>query len=58
MPEWLRLLHVSIASQETPKYVRFFLARMVLHVDRRHYEYQQTAQRDTEGNAAQVSTYP
>lgn len=35
MPGWLRRLHTTVQSPDTPTYVRHFLVRMILHVDKR-----------------------
>eukprot|EP00884_Botryococcus_braunii_P014588 jgi/Botrbrau1/2312/Bobra.39_1s0001.1 len=35
MPGWMRRLHDAVSSEDVPNYVRQFLVRMILHVDKR-----------------------
>ena len=36
MPGWMHSLHSIAGSSSTPAYLRLFLVKMVIHVDRRH----------------------
>ncbi|KAK9829312.1 hypothetical protein WJX72_005143 [[Myrmecia] bisecta] len=38
MPAWMSLLFDAVESDRTPLYIRLFLTKMVVHVDRRHQE--------------------
>ena len=36
MPAWMALLHGAVSDTSVPHYVRLFLTKAVLHVDKRH----------------------
>ena len=36
MPAWMSLLHAAVQDPTVPPYVRLFLLKAVLHVDKRH----------------------
>jgi hypothetical protein len=36
MPAWMALLHGAVSDASVPHYVRLFLTKAVLHVDKRH----------------------
>ena len=38
MPEWMTLLHKLMSNTSTPTITRLFIARLLIHVDRRHLE--------------------
>ncbi|KAK9861516.1 hypothetical protein WJX84_003424, partial [Apatococcus fuscideae] len=38
MPSWMQSLHLLAGSAETPAYLRLFLIKLVIHVDRRHVD--------------------
>ena len=44
MPGWMEMLLATAASDQVPWNARFFIARLVIHVDRRHTARQQEAQ--------------
>lgn len=36
MPAWMALLHSAVSDTSVPQYIRLFLTKAVLHVDKRH----------------------
>lgn len=36
MPAWMALLHSAVSNPSVPPYIRLFLTKAVLHVDKRH----------------------
>lgn len=44
MPGWMKHLHGLLCSTATPVLTRLFIARLVVHVDRRHQERQAAEQ--------------
>lgn len=36
MPTWMQGLHTILGNAETPHYLRLFLIKVIIHVDRRH----------------------
>ena len=39
MPDWMQTLHSIAGSAKTPAYLRLFLIKLVIHVDRRHADH-------------------
>ena len=50
MPEWMKRMHAAVDSSQAPQYVRLFLVKAVLHVERRHSDRAAAAQQQQTGS--------